>query len=163
MTWTYIGTKQMLQPFFNYDEIPVEKDTVNSDGFKFGLFHGQGDCFPNVPWQIRKVHILEAVPIWKEHPLSKRIFYVDAETHIPVAGRYYDRSKKIWRVAIAAFSHPDHHLDHNKDSGVAIPTLITMIDVQAKHCTTLKMRTLINDPSVKQKDFTVQSLRSRGR
>ncbi len=163
MNWRYLETRELLEPFFRYDQITLEEKQATPDGFKFGLFHGQGGCFPNVPWQVRKVYVLEAVPTWKDHPLSKRIFFVDAETFIPVAGRYYDRSKKIWRIAIAAFAHPDHHLEHNKGSGVAIPSLISMIDVQARHCTTLKMKTLINDGSVKQSDFTVQSLRKKGR
>lgn len=42
-------------------------------------------------------------------------------------------SGKIWRITIAGFSHPDHHLAINKDSGVAILSLILMNDVQAQH------------------------------
>lgn len=163
MTWRFLGTKNVLAPFFKYDQIELEKETDSKDGFRFGIFHGKGNCFPNVPWQLRETYILEAKPKSTDHPLSKRIFYVDAETHIPVAGRYYDRNQKIWRIAIAGFSHPDHHLKQNKGSGVAIPSLISMIDVQANHCTTLKMKTRINDISVKQKDFTVQALRSKGK
>ena len=94
---------------------------------------------------------------------AEAIFYVDAETFVPVSGRYYDRAGKIWRIAIGGFAHPDHHLEQNKGSGVAIPSLISMIDVQAKHCTTLKMKTQINVGNLKQKDFTVQSLRTKGR
>lgn len=163
MTWTYLGTQSVLAPFFRYDQIELENEAVSKDGFRFGTFHGKGKCFPNIPWQLRKTYILEARPKSAEHPLSKRIYYVDAETHIPVAGRYYDRNQKIWRIAIAGFSHPDHHLKKNEGSGVAIPSLISMIDVQANHCTTLKMKTHINHASVKQKDFTVQALRSKGK
>jgi len=38
-----------------------------------------------------------------------------------------------------------------------------MIDVQAQHCTTLKMKTMINDEMVSRKDFTVQALRRKGK
>lgn len=162
MEWKYLGAEDLLIPFFRQDKIALENE-VDAEGFRFGEFHGQGNCFPNVPWQIRKVYKLEAIPKWNQHPLSKRIFYVDAETFIPVAGRFYDRAGKIWRIAIAGFSHPDYHLPVNKGSGVAIPSLISMIDVQAKHCTTLKMKTKINVDSVTRKNFTVQALRVKGK
>ncbi|MBL4743830.1 MAG: DUF1329 domain-containing protein [Cycloclasticus sp.] len=162
MTWRYLGTKDVLTPFFRYDQIQHDEAADNGK-YRFGEFHGQGSCFPNVPWQLRKTYLLEAVPTLAEHPISKRIFYIDAQTHIPVAARNYDRNNKIWRVSVAAFAHPEYHLEENKGSGVAIPALISMIDVQANHCTTLKMKTIINSKRVRQKDFTVQALRSKGK
>jgi len=163
MKWKYLATKELLVPIYKHNNTLLDKTEVDSDGFSFGTFHGQGNCFPNVPWQIKKVYEVEAIPTWEQHPLSKRIFYIDAETFIPVSGRYYDRAGKIWRTAIAGFSHPDFHLKHNKGSGVAIPSLISMIDVQAMHCTTLKMKTKVNVLGLKQKDFSVQALRTRGK
>jgi hypothetical protein len=161
MTWTLLSREEILVPFFKHTELSTDKqDPTNYD---FGQFHGKGHCFPNVPWQVRKVYKLEAIPKWTQHPLSKRIFYVDAETFMPVLGRFYDRSGDIWRMAIGGFSHPDYHLSENKGSGVMIPSLITMIDVQAQHCTTLKMKTSINPASVTRKNFTVQSLRTKGK
>ncbi len=163
MSWTYLGTENLLAPFYKHNANTKEIESAQAGEYKFGNFHGQGNCFPNVPWQLRELYVLEAKPKLADHPLSKRLFYVDSQTHIPIAGRYYDRNNKIWRIAISGFSHPDDHLEHNKGSGVAIPSLISMIDVEAQHCTTLKMKTRVNHLSVKQKDFTVQSLRSRGK
>ncbi|KXJ48397.1 MAG: DUF1329 domain-containing protein [Cycloclasticus sp.] len=163
MRWRYLGTQQLLAPFYKHNPTVKDIESEHSGDYKFGTFHGQGSCFPNVPWQLRKLYVLEARPTATDHPLSKRVFYIDAQTHIPIAGRHYDRNNKIWRMGISAFSHPDEHLEQNKGTGVAIPSLISMIDVAANHCTTLKMKTKINDSTVKQKDFTVQSLRSRGK
>lgn len=158
MTWTYLGTKELLTPFYKHTETYPQ-----TEDYQFGEFYEQGGCFPNAPWQVRKTYVIEAKPVSDSHPLSKRIYYIDAQTLVPIAGRYYDRNKNIWRLAIGAFSHPDFHLPENKNSGVAIPTLISMVDIQANHCTTLKMKTVINSTNVKQKDFTVQSLRSKGK
>ena len=160
MAWRYLGTKELLTPFYKHNAIYPQQ---GNDEYQFGDFEGQGNCFPSVPWQMRTTYMVEAKPTSDSHPLSKRIYYIDAETFIPIAGRYYDRNDKIWRIAIGAFSHPDFHLVQNKDSGVAIPTLISMVDVQANHCTTLRMKTVINSPQVKRKDFTIQSLRSKGK
>ncbi|MEH6504340.1 MAG: DUF1329 domain-containing protein [Cycloclasticus sp.] len=162
MTWRFLATRDLLTPVYKHKQMEPGNGQSKID-YDFGRFHGKGNCFPDVPWQLRKTYVLEAKPNSNEHPLSKRIFYVDAQTHIPLAGQYYDRNGKIWRIAISGFTHPDFHLAQNKDSGVAIPTLISMIDLQAQHCTTLKMKTLINSTKIKRKNFSVQSLRSRGK
>jgi len=161
MKWKLLSSEEILVPFFK--QTTLIPDIEESNDYYFGQFHGKGHCFPNVPWQVRKVYKLEAIPKWTQHPLSKRIFYVDAETFTPVLGRFYDRSGDIWRLAIGGFSHPDYHLNENKGSGVMIPSLISMIDIQAQHCTTLKMKTSIDSADVTRKDFTVQSLRTKGK
>ena len=161
MKWKLLSLEEILVPFFKQNKLNA--DIPDSNEYDFGQFHGKGHCFPNVPWQVRKVYKIEAIPKWTQHPLSKRIFYVDAETFTPVLGRFYDKSGDIWRMAIGGFSHPDYHLSENKGSGVMIPSLISMIDVQAQHCTTLKMKTSINSASVTRKNFTVQSLRTKGK
>ncbi len=161
MKWKLLSREEILVPFFKHNKLNA--DIPDSNEYDFGQFHGKGHCFPNVPWQVRKVYKIEAIPKWTQHPLSKRIFYVDAETFTPVLGRFYDKSGDIWRMAIGGFSHPDYHLSENKGSGVMIPSLISMIDVQAQHCTTLKMKTSINSASVTRKNFTVQSLRTKGK
>ena len=163
MTWTYKGARNMLAPVYRHNEITRESSNADSEDFQFGNFHGQGNCFPDVPWQLRELYVLEAIPTWEQHPLSKRVYYVDAQTHAPLLGLFYDRSGDIWRVAIAGLSHPDSHLAQNKGSGVAIASLVSTIDVQAKHCTTLKMKTMINLDNEKQNDFSVQALRLKGR
>jgi len=110
----------------------------------FQMFHGRLGKFINLEAILNGLNIL----------CRKRIFYVDAETFTPVLGRFYDRSGDIWRLAIGGFSHPDYHLNENKGSGVMIPSLISMIDIQAQHCTTLKMKTSIDSADVTRKDFT---------
>ncbi|NQY87635.1 MAG: DUF1329 domain-containing protein [Colwellia sp.] len=161
MKWKLLTREEILVPFFKHNQLTADRQGSNE--YDFGQFHGRGNCFPNVPWQVRKVYKLEAIPKWAQHPLSKRIFYVDAETFTPVLGRFYDRSGDIWRMAIGGFSHPDYHLSENKGTGVMIPSLISMIDVQAQHCTTLKMKTSINSANVTRKNFTVQYLRTKGK
>ena len=161
MKWKLLAQEEILVPFFKHNKLTSERQGSNT--YNFGQFHGRGNCFPNVPWQVRNVYKLEAIPKWTQHPLSKRIFYVDVETFTPVLGRFYDRSGDIWRMAIAGFSHPDYHLSENKGTGVMIPSLNSMIDVQAQHCTTLKMKTRINSADVTRKNFTVQSLRTKGK
>ena len=162
MQWHYRGTRDVLLPFYRHDAIETGPRGT-PDGFKFVAFGGEGHCFPQVAWQFRRAYIVEAVPKWNEHPLSKRLYYVDAETYAPAYGRLYDNRKKLWKFAIAAYSHPDHHLPQNAGSYAPVLDAVTMIDLQARHCTTLEARTTIGSDELKPNDFVVQSLRKRGR
>ena len=161
--WTYRGIKWVVLPYFNHNEMPLEEVNYQQDGFKFVGFHGKGGCFPNVTWQIRKTYMLEAEPIDKGHPLSKRLFYLDAQTMQPAYGNIFDRSGKLWKIAMAGFSHPDTH--HPVNKGIAMPVIdfVSMIDLQAMHCTTLQFKARLPEKPLKETDFTVQALRAKGR
>lgn len=162
MTWTYLGTQEVLLPFYRHNDLPLSDRTAGED-FRFVDFGGKGGCFPEVTWQLRKAYLLEAKPVLSTHPLAKRLYYVDAETYLPAYGRLYDRSGKLWKFAIAAYSHPDHHLESNKGSYVPILDAVAMIDLQAQHCTTMQARTEVNKTDLRPAEFMVQELRRRGR
>ncbi|MGE0482582.1 MAG: DUF1329 domain-containing protein [Gammaproteobacteria bacterium] len=162
MDWRYVETRDVLLPFYAHDAIALGERAA-ADGFTFIAFGGTGHCFPQVAWQFRTAHVVEATPKWGEHPLSKRLYYVDAETYAPAYGRLYDNRGKLWKFAIAAYSHPDHHLAENRGSHAPILDGVTMIDLQAGHCTTLEARSVIGTGTLKPGDFAVQALRKQGR
>ena len=151
MTWTYQGRRDLLLPFF-VDE---------TAGAEVG-FAGQGGCFPAITWQVRPADILEAVPKDWRHPLSKRVFYVDAQTATIALGHIYDRAGTLWKLGIAAFAHPDHHHPQNAGTGVPILAAVSMIDLQARHCTTISGTSRIGG-HLSPRQFTVNSLRAHGR
>lgn len=163
MTWRYVETRDVLLPFYRHNEIALSERKAPPGDFRFVAFGGRGGCFPNVKWQFRKAYLLEAIPKWNQHPLSKRLYYIDAETYAPAYGRLYDRNGKLWKFALAAYSHPDHHLDENRGSHVPVLDAVTMIDLQAEHCTTLQARTEVNTEAARAADFAVQALRKKGR
>ena len=39
-----------------------------ADGYKYVDMGGQGKCFSEGTWQLRKVYVLEAVPVNPNHP-----------------------------------------------------------------------------------------------
>ncbi len=162
MKWSYHGTTHLLLPFYRHNEIALS-DRSARDGFQFVGFHGQGNCFPDVPWSMRKVYILEARPTWDAHPLSKRRGYIDAQTHVFTQGHLYDRSERLWKLGMGAFSSPDNHHEHNKGVGVAIIDVAMGYDLQAQHCTTLQFEALVNREGLRENDFVVQALRAKGR
>ncbi|MCX2975508.1 DUF1329 domain-containing protein [Halieaceae bacterium IMCC8485] len=163
MNWSYKGTQNLLLPFYNHNDQVLATDLKESDGYQFVDFGGQGGCFPNISWQLRKVYVLEADPIDDNHPISKRTHYVDAQTFTLPRTLIYDRKGDLWKSWIIGQAHPDHHMAKNKGTGVSIDDAFSMLDVQAGHCTTGQFKGQV-DPEMNQvKLFTVQNMRAKGR
>ena len=76
----------------------------------------------------------------------------------PVFGKVYDRAGVLWKFLMAGLAHPDHHLPENAGSGVPLLDSSTVVDVQNKHCTSLQMVTLANQPDMRQRDFEPSAL-----
>lgn len=164
MNWTYQGTKNVLLPFYNHNELDLATDLEpEADGYQFVDFGGKGGCFPNITWQLRKVYVLESDPIDENHPISKRVHYVDAQTYTLPRTLIYDRKGDLWKSFTIGQAHPDSHHPINKGSGVSVDDSFSMLDVQAGHCTTGQFKGQV-DPSLNPaRLFTVQQMRSTGR
>lgn len=158
MNWSYGGTRHILLPMYRHDQIAHSERKARRQDYHFVDFHGHSGCFPDVTWQVREVHILEGTPKRSDHPLSRRYFYIDAQTMFPVFGKVYDRAGVLWKYLMAGLAHPDHHLPQNAGTGVPLLDTSTVVDVQNKHCTTLQMVTLANVEKMKDRDFEPSSL-----
>jgi len=161
MKWTYKGTKYVLLPMWNHNELKLATDMPpEPDGYKYVNFGGQGGCFFDGTWQLRKVYLLEAEPVFPGHPISKRQFYMDTQLQaLNGSIDIYDRKGELWKTWSVAKSHADHHLPLNKGAGIGLDDAFMMIDVQSKHCTTGHFKGQVdykqNPPSM----FQVQNLR----
>jgi hypothetical protein len=69
-------------------------------------FSGKGNWYPSVPWELRRVVVLEAVPTGS-HPYAKRVFYLDAQTYAPVCSLSYDARGEFVRLGLIVHGHPD--------------------------------------------------------
>ncbi|WP_255353665.1 DUF1329 domain-containing protein, partial [Methylibium sp. Root1272] len=107
MKWTFKGTKNILMPYYNHNELKLADDLKEPDGYKFVDFGGQGGCFPNITWQLRKVYVLEAVPVNPAHPISKRTLHIDAQVYNINRTLIYDRKGELWKTFTIGKSHPD--------------------------------------------------------
>lgn len=160
MKWTFNGTRNMLLPFYNHNELPLSDEYKDASGFRYVGFTGQGGCFPDIRWQLRKVFVVTAVPLWVSHPVSRRVFLFDAQTNTIAVALIYDRKGELWKVALLGKSHPDQQLPENKGVGIPIDDSGTMIDVQARRCSTGQYKSQI-DPKLNPSTlFQVQQLRS---
>lgn len=165
MKWRHLGTSWRLMPMYRHTELPFLGDPENQteDGFELVGFHGKGNCFPKVTWQLRKVHELESAPINPNHPLSKRVFYVDAQTASPVLVKIYDRADRLWKMSIAGTSDSNYHHPNNEAWQGPIVEVVSMIDLQAEHCTTLQLLPRIPEEPFRTNHFNVQYMRASGR
>ncbi|CAB1368385.1 DUF1329 domain-containing protein [Denitratisoma oestradiolicum] len=159
MKWAYKGTKNILVPFFNHNEQKLTDEYKEPDGYKFVDFHGKGNCMPNVTYQLRKAYVLEATPVNPNHPMSKKVMYLDAQTMYPGRAVIYDRKGQLWKNFTIGKSHPDHHLPANKGSDISLDDSFSQVDMQAMHCTTGQFKVHIdaklNPPGL----FSVQNMR----
>lgn len=163
MNWAYKGTKNVLLPFYDHNSLELTGEFNEKDGYEFVDFSGRGGCFPNITWQLRKAYVLESQPVDENHPISKRVHYVDAQTFTKPRTLIYDRKGDLWKTFLIGQAHPDNHDDVNKGTGVSVDDSFSMIDVQADHCTTGQFKGQV-DPSLNpQSKFTVQNLRATGK
>ena len=159
MQWKFVGTKNLLMPYYKHNDVKLSDEFKEDDGYKYVSFTGQGECFPDITWQLRKVHIVEAIPVNSNHPVSKRIMHFDAQVYGASRTLVYDRKGELWKSWTIGKAHPDFHLPVNKGTGVALDDSFSMVDVQAKHCTTGQFKGKV-DPKLSPANlFQVQNMR----
>ncbi len=90
--WTYTGERQLLVPGF------LKADHLT--------FSGKNNWYPDAPWELRRVVILEASPK-ASHPYGKRIFYLDAQTYAPLCILSYTPQGEFARLGLIVHGHPD--------------------------------------------------------
>ncbi len=160
MKWTYKGTKNVLLPMWNHNELKLSDEFKEADGYKYVNFGGQGGCFHEGTWQLRKVYVLEAAPVNTNHPVSKRTFYMDAQLgNLNGANEIYDRKGELWKVFMVGKSHADQHLPVNKGAGIGVDDAFSMVDLQSKHCTTGQFKGQVDPKKNPPGLFQVQNLR----
>ena len=160
--WKYLDTKVVMMPFYYHNDMPKDPNLKDDDGYQYITFHGKGNCFPDITWQLRKVYRVEGTPVDTSSPIGKRLFFMDSQTFTLPRQAIYDRAGKLWKTFIIGQAHSDHHLPANKGMGVSLDDSAVVIDMQALHCTALQFR---GDPSIvaKREVFTVQNMRVKGR
>ena len=163
MEWTLLGSGEMLLPMYAHNQLDLGEQESSEGGYKDIVFAGAGDCFPQVTWQLRKVYQLQAVPRDKRHPLSKRHYIIDAATFNPVLTRIYDRGGQLWKLGVAALSHSGHHRPDNQEWQGAITDGVSMVDLQARHCTILNLNSRLAKAPLRHKAFSTSYLRQMGR
>tara|TARA_E500000178_G_scaffold302254_1_gene311688 strand:+ start:4770 stop:6056 length:1287 start_codon:yes stop_codon:yes gene_type:complete len=162
MAWEYVGSTEIFAPVYGFDDLSLESK-IDLDGHEVIEFGGAGGCFPEITWQPRVVHKVKATPLAESHPIGHRLFYIDAATYAPMVTEIFDRAGKLWKLGVVAVSDSSKHGEENAEWQGLITDGVTMIDLQAEHCTTLQFDTRIPDQLLRTQLFTTQQMRSAGR
>jgi hypothetical protein len=159
MKWVFKGTRNILMPYYNHNDMPLDSERAEPD-YKYIGFNGKGGCFMNITWQLRKVYEVDVVPVDSNHPMAKRTMFFDAQSLYANRTISYDRAGKLWKTFTIAKSMPDAHLPVNKGAGLGIDDGFSMVDVQAGHCTTGTFRGEVNPDLSPITRFSVDAMRS---
>lgn len=163
MQWRYRGMTYMLLPMYRHDRVQLSERKARKYDYWHVAFDGRAGCFPRVQWQLRPVLILEGTALDDAALVRKRVFYVDAQTHVAPFWKVYRDGDALWKFVITAYAHPNSHLAHNNESGAPLPTAFSTIDIQTNRCTTLQILTLVNVDEVEPDDFDTADMQGRGR
>lgn len=163
MKWTFKGARNILLPFYDHNAMELTDEFKEPDGYKYIDYIGKGGCFPKITWQLRKVYEIEVVPVDPNHPVGKRVMYMDTQTATLPRIVIYDRAGEMWKTWFINSTHSDNHLPVNKGKDISVYDGFSMMDLQAMHCTTGQFRTEL-DPEINlPRTFTPQYLRAKGR
>lgn len=157
-TWKYVETKTMLMPVYRHSEWK-ELGPKDEDGYSMVTFGGQAGCFPNVPWSLRKVYVVEATPTNSSSPIGKRVMYLDAQGSVFPIMLIYDKTGRLWKRWMVGFSDSAYHAPVNKPAGIMIYTTASMLDVQSQHCTALALKMQSEPKANPPSMFSVQYMR----
>ena len=73
----------------------------------------------------------------KERKVQKRLFYLDAQTHVPMIWKIFGQNNKLWKIIISAYTSSDSHVPENAETFAPIATAFSTIDIQTNRCTTV--------------------------
>lgn len=164
--WEYLETKMILAPVYHYDDaLSYDESLANYKGIKKEGSTGKGGCYPDVPYQLRKVYVVDGRPKDPNHPLSRRLSFLDVETAAFLYSEVYDSAAKPWKLFTIPYTHPDTSpYEVNHGSGSLLWSQPSQIDIQAQHCTTLHFNTVNNDAALEERArFSPQYLRKAGK
>lgn len=108
-TWEFRGARVMLVPGF-----------LKTTELHFG---GKYNWYPQMPWELRHVLILECTPR-NSHPFGKRVFFLDQQTYTPLMVLTYTPMGDFARLSLTAHAHPQFHPGSN---GVPLPLLVAAV------------------------------------
>lgn len=160
MKWTYKGTSFMLLPMYRHDRVELAHKKARKHDYWHVDFAGRAGCFPKVNWQVRPVFILEGEATDPSAHVSRRVLYLDQQTHVAPFWKVYREDGGLWKFVIASYAHPNSHVRHNNESGAPILTAFSTIDIQTNRCTTMQLLTVVNTDDVQAKDFETSRMQS---
>ncbi len=148
-TWNYVGDQIMLVPGIIKGRAPED-------------FGGKGNWYPQIPWELRRVHVIEATPLDTNHPYGKRRLYIDRQLYAIFYSIIYDRQDAHWRTLFHLLGYSAFHPDNTDVPGISVHLGNLCVDYQNDLASLWTGTVLLNKP-IKAKRFTVKEMIRRGK
>ena len=148
-SWNYLGEQVVLIPGIVKGQAPED-------------FGGKGNWYPQIPWELRRVHVVEAIPSDPNHPYGKRRLYIDRQLYAVFYSLIYDREGQHWRTLFHLLGYSAFHPDNTDVPGISVHLGNLCVDYQNDVASLWTGKVLINKP-VKPRRFTVKEMIRRGK
>ncbi len=113
---------------------------------------------PKLKWEPRPTYVVEVTPKLSDYPYSKQIMYIDAESYLIYYKETYDRKGELWKVLVNGFNESEDQEEYPPAYACAL-----VVDVQSEHATTFPIYSIKANTNLNPNDFTLSTLRKRGR
>ena len=147
-TWDYVGEQVVLVPGL-LQKTPPE-------------FGGKNGWYPLIPWELRKVIVLDVTPQKSGHPYGKRRLYIDRQFYSVMYAFAYDHTGAHQRTLFHVFANPAFDPDNADVQGVPLHVGNTWIDYLEDMASIWSGKVVINQP-INPKRFTVKEMVRRGK
>jgi hypothetical protein len=146
--WRLLDTRVALVPGFVQGAQP--------------LFGGQRGGYPLDPWELRTVHVVEAVPRSSNHPYGRKVFYFDQQTFAPLYVLIFDRQGKHWRTGFSIYANPSTY-PGAKD--VQVPILVgrSWIDFLQDRVTLSRVTDAVYNQPIPPEHFSQANMIRKGK
>lgn len=157
----YLGSATVLG--IAHATLPVWRYGAEDRASEFPQLDVSGAPYWNLRdrWELRKVHVIEAVPP-SEHPYSRKVLYIDAETWNSYFNVMYDRAGEHWKSQMVAYA-PWPLADAPGRMG-NVDVSSTVIDLKRRHATAFVIRSdLVLNAPLREEDISLAALEAMGR
>jgi hypothetical protein len=151
-TWRYVGEQVLLVP-------GIRKGTVKEAAPPLG---GKNNWYPLIPWELRRVLILEATPKDSSHPYGKRRLYIDRQLFYIFYALVYDLEGSHWRTLLHCLADPKFD-PQNAAAGVQLHVGNIWIDYKADRASVWTADEILIGQPLPPNMFTVKEMMRRGK
>ena len=143
-TWKYIGEQVTLVPGF-----------IGGTPPEYG---GRGGWYPQSPWELRTVVVLEASPKDSGHPYGTRRFYIDRQIYSVLCLFVYDHEGTHWRTLFHTLGDPAADPDNAHAKGTHLHLGNVWIDYKSNSAALWTADKILLNKTLKPRAFTVRQM-----
>ena len=143
-TWKYISEQVVLVPGF-----------IGGTPPEYG---GRGGWYPQSPWELRTVVVLEASPKDSGHPYGTRRFYIDRQIYSILCIVVNDPEGNHWRTLLHTFGDPATDPDNAHAKGTHLHLGNAWIDYKSDSAALWTADVISLNKPLKARAFTVRQM-----